>query len=72
MNVAWLDSSLSILEQGISEFDTLLLRDVNGPPITFFWSSSRFHIFSEINNFTSPTESSYSLVPFRFLTISIF
>jgi hypothetical protein len=28
MNVAWLDSSLSILEQGISEFDTLLLRKV--------------------------------------------
>lgn len=26
MNVAWLDSSLSIMEQGISEFDTLSLR----------------------------------------------
>ena len=26
MNVAWLDSSLSIMEQGIQEFDTLLLR----------------------------------------------
>jgi len=26
MNVAWLDSSLSIMEQGVSEFDTLLLR----------------------------------------------
>ncbi|XP_043237675.1 unc-112-related protein-like isoform X2 [Amphibalanus amphitrite] len=26
MNVAWLDSSLSIMEQGIREFDTLLLR----------------------------------------------
>merc|ERR1712223_1152868 len=26
MNVAWLDSSLSIMEQGIRDFDTLLLR----------------------------------------------
>jgi len=26
MNVAWLDSSLSIMEQGVAEFDTLLLR----------------------------------------------
>lgn len=26
MNVAWLDSSLSIMEQGIREFDTLCLR----------------------------------------------
>ena len=26
MNVAWLDSSLSIMEQGVQEFDTLLLR----------------------------------------------
>jgi len=26
MNVGWLDSSLSIMEQGIQEFDTLLLR----------------------------------------------
>ncbi|XP_037801104.1 unc-112-related protein-like isoform X1 [Penaeus monodon] len=26
MNVAWLDSSLSIMEQGVREFDTLLLR----------------------------------------------
>lgn len=26
MNVGWLDSSLSIMEQGIHEFDTLLLR----------------------------------------------
>jgi len=26
MNVAWLDSSLSIMEQGIEEFDTLFLR----------------------------------------------
>jgi kindlin 2 len=26
MNVGWLDSSLSIMEQGILEFDTLLLR----------------------------------------------
>ena len=26
MNVAWLDSSLSIMEQGVGEFDTLLLR----------------------------------------------
>lgn len=26
MNVAWIDSSLSIMEQGIKEFDTLLLR----------------------------------------------
>lgn len=26
MNVGWLDSSLSIMEQGIREFDTLLLR----------------------------------------------
>ena len=26
MNVAWLDSSLSIMEQGVKEFDTLLLR----------------------------------------------
>lgn len=26
MNVAWLDSSLSIMEQGVHEFDTLLLR----------------------------------------------
>jgi len=26
MNVAWLDSSLSIMEQGIREYDTLLLR----------------------------------------------
>ena len=26
MNVAWLDSSLSIMEQGVNEFDTLLLR----------------------------------------------
>jgi len=26
MNVAWLDSSLSIMEQGINEFDTILLR----------------------------------------------
>eukprot|EP00095_Tigriopus_kingsejongensis_P007015 maker-scaffold232_size243569-snap-gene-0.17 protein:Tk07015 transcript:maker-scaffold232_size243569-snap-gene-0.17-mRNA-1 annotation:"unc-112-related protein" len=26
MNVGWLDSSLSIMEQGVSEFDTLLLR----------------------------------------------
>lgn len=26
MNVAWLDSSLSIMEQGLHEFDTLLLR----------------------------------------------
>lgn len=26
MNVGWLDSSLSIMEQGVREFDTLLLR----------------------------------------------
>jgi kindlin 2 len=26
MNVGWLDSSLSIMEQGVGEFDTLLLR----------------------------------------------
>ena len=26
MNVAWLDSSLSIMEQGVEEFDTILLR----------------------------------------------
>lgn len=26
MNVAWLDSSLSIMEQGIREYDTLCLR----------------------------------------------
>ena len=26
MNVGWLDSSLSIMEQGIQEFDTLMLR----------------------------------------------
>lgn len=26
MNVGWLDSSLSIMEQGIREYDTLLLR----------------------------------------------
>ena len=26
MNVGWLDSSLSIMEQGIREFDCLLLR----------------------------------------------
>ena len=26
MNVAWLDSSLSIMEQGVQEFDTILLR----------------------------------------------
>lgn len=26
MNVAWLDSSLSVMEQGVQEFDTLLLR----------------------------------------------
>ena len=26
MNVGWLDSSLSIMEQGIQEFDTLLVR----------------------------------------------
>lgn len=26
MNVGWLDSSLSIMEQGIREFDTLCLR----------------------------------------------
>ena len=26
MNVGWLDSSLSIMEQGVAEFDTLLLR----------------------------------------------
>ena len=28
MNVGWLDSSLSIMEQGINEFDCLLLRYV--------------------------------------------
>jgi len=26
MNVAWLDSSLSVMEQGVTEFDTILLR----------------------------------------------
>jgi len=26
MNVGWLDSSLSIMEQGVREFDTLHLR----------------------------------------------
>ena len=29
MNVGWLDSSLSIMEQGVAEFDTLLLRLVD-------------------------------------------
>ena len=36
MNVAWLDSSLSIMEQGVNDFDTLLLR-------------FKFHSFYDLN-----------------------
>ena len=36
MNVAWLDSSLSIMEQGVHDFDTLLLR-------------FKFHSFYDLN-----------------------
>lgn len=36
MNVAWLDSSLSIMEQGVREFDTLCLR-------------FKFYVFYDLN-----------------------
>lgn len=36
LNVAWLDSSLSLMEQGIRDFDTLLLR-------------FKFHAFYDLN-----------------------
>ncbi|KAG0728843.1 Unc-112-related protein [Chionoecetes opilio] len=58
MNVAWLDSSLSIMEQGVREFDTLLLRfkffsfyDLNpkydGVRINLIYEQSKWAILNE-------------------------
>jgi len=58
MNVAWLDSSLSIMEQGVGEFDTLLLRfkyyafyDLNSKEdsvrINLIYEQAKWQILSE-------------------------
>ena len=58
MNVGWLDSSLSIMEQGIQEFDTLMLRfkyytfyDLNPKPdavrINMIYEQAKWLILNE-------------------------
>ena len=46
MHYSWLDSSLSIMEQGIRDFDTLLLR----------W---KFHAFYDLNPKTGNIQTSF-------------
>merc|ERR1719410_2833536 len=54
MNVGWLDSSLSIMEQGVREFDTLCLRYKY---FNFYDLNTKFDS-SRINQYTSKASES--------------